>query len=119
MFSSGVWRDDRLTSPFGEPIAKFAGIVGTVREQAFWRGNAGQQGCRPDKVMGLTGRERERERPAHLVGYGVNLGRPSAARSSDRLFEVPPFAPEAERWALTCVESTDVVLTTPLEPLSA
>ena len=37
--------------------------------------------------------------------------------SSDSLLEVPPFAPEAERWAFMYVESTDVVLTTPLDPL--
>jgi hypothetical protein len=46
----------------------------------------------------------------------MNLGRPSAARSPDRVGELPPFVPLAERCALTDVLSALVVLITPEEP---
>ena len=69
--------------------------------------------------MGLAGRHDEGQGPAKGVGYGMNLSRPSAARSPDGLGEVPPFAPAAERCALTWVESIAVVLTKPLDPLKS
>lgn len=101
MFSCWVWRDDRLTAPFGQPVTEFAGVVGAIRDQPLRRWNERQQGRRAGEIMNLAGRHRKGDGSSRLIGYGVNLGRPSAARSSDGLFEGPPFAPEAERCALT------------------
>ena len=101
MFSRRVWRDDGLATVFGQPISELAGVICTVRDQSLWCRNARQQGRRADEIVNLTWRYRKGERTPDLVGYGVNLGRPSAARSYDGLFEVPPFAPDAERCALT------------------
>ena len=39
------------------------------------------------------------------VGLDVDLGREPAARAAERLTRLPPFAPAAETWARTMVES--------------
>ena len=119
MFSCRIGRDDGLASALGQPVAELAGVIGPIGDQALRRGYAPEQGGHPNQIMGLPGCHGEGQGSAKVVGYGVNFGRPSAARSADGLLEVPPFAPAAERCALTWVESTAVVLTTPLEPLRA
>jgi hypothetical protein len=78
-----------------------------------------EQGCGPGQVMDLPGRHGEGQGPIKGVGYGMNFSRPSAARAPDGLGEAPPFAPAVERCALTWVESTAVVPSTPLDPLKA
>jgi hypothetical protein len=40
-------------------------------------------------------------RPAFFVGERMDFCRPSAARAANGLALLPPFAPAAERWALT------------------
>jgi hypothetical protein len=117
MLAGGIGRNDGLAAALGQPIAQLAGVVGTVGDQLSGCRDALHQRRRADQIMGLSGRDGEGQRPAGVVGYGVNFGRPSAARAADGLLEVPPFAPAAERCALTWVESTAVVLTTPLDPL--
>ena len=119
MLACRIGRDDGLASALGQPVAELSGVIGPIGDQAPWCGYTSEQGGHPDQIMGLPRGHGEGQRPAKLVGYGVNLGRPSAARSADGLLEAPPFAPAAERCALTWVESTAVVLTTPLEPLKA
>jgi len=101
MFSGWVRRNDRLASAVGQPVAEPSGIVGTIRDQPLWDRYTGEQSCRPVQVMRLSCGQRERQRAADGVGQGMNFGRPSAARPADRLLEVPPFAPAAERCALT------------------
>ena len=119
MLACRIGRDDGLASSFAEPVAELAGIIGPVGNQPPGHGDASQYRRRADQVVGLSGRQGEGHGAADVVGQGMNLGRPSAARSSDRVFELPPFAPAADRCALTWVESMAVVLTTPLEPDSA
>ena len=45
----------------------------------------------------LSARQHESNRAAQLVGQGMDLGRPSAARAADCLIELPPLPPDAER----------------------
>ncbi len=117
MFSRRVGWNDGLAAALCQPFAEPASVIGPIGDQPSGRRNERKQRFRPDEVMGLARGGDESNGPPDIVGYGVNFGRPSAARSSDSLLEVPPFAPEAERWAFMYVESTDVVLTTPLDPL--
>ena len=39
------------------------------------------------------------------IGLQVDLGRETATRAAQRLIVLPPFAPAAETWARTTVES--------------
>jgi hypothetical protein len=119
MLAGRIGRNDGLAAALSQPIAQLASVVGTVCDQLPGCGDALHQRRRSDQIVGLPGRDGEGQRPTGVVAYGVNFGRPSAARSADGLLEVPPFAPATERCALTWVESTAVVLTTPLDPLRA
>ena len=111
--------DHGLAAAFGKPQPQLSGIVGTVGDQPGRGADALEQRAGTDKIMRLPWREREGARAAQLIGQRVNLGRPSAARSADGVREVPPFAPLAERCALTWVESIAADEITPLEPVRA
>lgn len=119
MLAGWVWWDDRLTSPFGQPVAQPYGVIGPVGEEPFGGWNALEKHGRADQIMRLSRCDRQRDGAAQRIGYGMNFSRPSAARSTDCVFEVPPFAPAAERCALMWVESTAVVDTTTLLPVRA
>jgi hypothetical protein len=47
----------------------------------------------------------EGERQTRKIDLEVDLGREAAARAPERLAVLPPFAPAAETWARTTVES--------------
>ncbi len=111
--------NDGLAATRGEPIAQLAGIVGPIGDQPSGQRGAPQECSSADQVVGVARRDRKGDGAAVLVCYRVNLGRPSAARASDGMGEGPPFAPAAERCALTWVESIAADETTPLDPLSA
>lgn len=101
MFSRRIGRDDCFASALGQPVPKFSGVIGAICDQALRRGYPSEQGRHASQIMDLPWGQGEGQGPAKGIGYGVNLGRPSAARPADRLLEVPPFAPAAERCALT------------------
>lgn len=117
MLARRIGRDDRFTAPFSQPVAKHLGIVGPVGNQAFWHRRLFQQLGSARQVVGLSRGQGKRKGPAFFIRQGMNFSRPSAPRSADGLCKVPPFAPDAERWALMWVESTAVVETMPLDPL--
>lgn len=119
MLACWIGRDDGFAFSLGQPVPQFAGVIGAIGDEPLWDGYPPEQWRYPDQIVGLSGRHGEGQGAAKTIGYGMNFGRPSAARSTDGLFEVPPFAPAAERCALTWVESTAVVLITPLDPLRA
>src|SRR4029077_19768423 len=56
-------------------------------------------------ITGFTASEMEGNWQAPEVGLQVNLGRETATRAAKRLIMLPPFAPAAETWARTTVES--------------
>lgn len=101
MLSGWVWRDDGLAATLAKPVAQPSGVVGPVSDQLLWRGHFPEQRRHAVQVVGVTGSECEGDGAASGVGQGMNFGRPSAARSSDGIGVVPPFAPAAERCALT------------------
>ena len=119
VFSGWVWRNDRFTSAFREPISQLICIISPVSQQPPWCGDPLKEQGGANQIMGLPRCNRQSEGTAPFVGYGMNFSRPSAARSSDGLLEIPPFAPAAERWALMWVESSAVVDTTTLLPVRA
>ena len=119
MLARRIGRNDGLGTAFRQPIAQTVGVVGSIRDQPSGRRNRWQQIPCGGKIVAITGGDQERERTAAVFSQRVDFGGAPAARATDRLLEVPPFAPAAERWALTCVESIDIVPTRPVEPVSA
>lgn len=70
-------------------------------------------------MVAVAGRDQEGDRAAANHGERVDFCDAPAARAADRLLAVPPFASAAERWALICVESIDIVPIRPVEPVKA
>ena len=102
-----------------QPIPQAVGVIGSVSQQASRRWNGRQQIACGRQVVTVARRDQEGDGPAAIFGQRVDFAGAAAARAPDRLFEVPPFAPAAERWALTWVESIDIVPIRPVEPVSA
>ena len=121
MLAGWLWRDDDLAAAFGEPVAQGPGIVGAVGDELARGAGDGEQVARSVQVAGVAGGEDEGERAAELVGQRVNLGGTSTARTPDRMSAGPPFAPAAERCALTCMLSSEAITppVTPFEPVRA
>ena len=113
--------DDDPAAALGEPVAQGARIVGTVGDELAWGSGDGEQIARSGQIAAVAGREDEGEWAAELVGQRVNLGGTSTARPPDRMSAGPPFAPAAERCALTCMLSSEAITPpmTPLLPVSA
>jgi hypothetical protein len=56
-------------------------------------------------ITGFAAGQMKRERQAVEIDFEVDLRRETAARAAERLLGLPPFAPAAETWARTTVES--------------
>ena len=55
--------------------------------------------------MRFTAGQQDGEKASFSICECMNLRVAPATRTADRLLLLPPFPPEAERWALTWVES--------------
>lgn len=119
MLASWIGRDDGLDAALCQPIAQAVGVVGSIGQQPARRRNDWQQVACGRQIVANARRNQESNGAALIFGQCVDFGGATAARATDRLFEVPPFAPAAERWALMCVESIDIVPIRPVEPVSA
>ena len=101
MLARWVGWDDRLDAALDQPVAQLSGVVGPIGEQTLGRRGAAQQLGGADQVVGVAGGDDQRPGAALVVGQGVDLGGATAAGSADGIGEGPPFAPAAERCALT------------------
>ena len=119
MLAGWVRWDHGLDATLCQPVPKTVGIIGAVgQEPPRWRDLRQKITC-GRQVVTVAGRDQEGDGPAAILSQRVDFSGAAAARASDRLFEVPPFAPAAERWALMWVESIDIVPIRPVEPVSA
>jgi hypothetical protein len=83
------------------------GVIALVTQCCAGRhvGTDVQQQLEVPAVAGLAFGQVEPNRMAVKVGLEVDLGREAATRAAQRLTVLPPFAPAAETWARTMVES--------------
>jgi hypothetical protein len=114
-----IGRDDGFDAVPCQPVAQAVGVIGSISKQTARRCDGWQKFACGGEVMTVAGCDQEGERAAAILGQRVDFGGAAAARAADRLLEVPPFAPAAERWALMWVESIDIVPTRPVEPVKA
>lgn len=121
VLASRIRRDDGLAALSAQPIAQRTGVIGPVGEQATGCAGDGEQVPGTGEIVGVAGCQRERERSALAVGQRVNFGGTTTARAPDRIAIGPPFAPPAERCALTCMLSIEAMTPpiTPVDPASA
>jgi hypothetical protein len=101
-----IW-NDWTNAPLARGFAVGFGVVSLVgqRRPGFDIGADVEQGFELRAVTGLAAGEMELERIAFEVGLEVDFRRESAARATERMTVLPPFAPAAETWARTTVLS--------------
>ena len=83
------------------------GVIPSISDEPSDGPSGIDQGSGQTDVVGVATAEQQDAGAASIVGQPMQLGGSSAARAAYCLEEVPPFAPAAERCALTCVASTD------------
>jgi hypothetical protein len=86
------------------------GVVAAVGNQTAEGADGADQIGGNGDVVDVACRKQKDPGSSLGVGQAVELRRAPAARAANGLREVPPFAPAAERWALTCVLSMATVL---------
>jgi hypothetical protein len=72
-------------------------VVALVAIEDVGRGHLVEQCVGGDAVRHLAAGQEERNRTAEMVGEGVDFRGPPAARTTDRLSDLPPFPPAALR----------------------
>ena len=101
-----MW-DDRTYSASAGTVAIGFGVVSLVRDGRARRdvGSEIEQDFEVATVAGFAAGQMEGERQAAEIDFEVDFGREAATRTAERLIVLPPFAPAAETWARTTVES--------------
>ena len=101
-------RDGGAHAAAARRLAVGLGVVSLVAEHRPGRdvGADVEQDREVAAVAGLPAGEMEGQRQAVEVGLQVDFGGKPAARATESLPVLPPFAPAAETWARTIVEST-------------
>lgn len=101
-------RNDRADAAAARRGAVGLGVVSLVAEHGAWRDLRAEieQRFEMPAVAGLAAGQVEGERQAVEIEFQVDFGGEAAARQAERLAVLPPFAPAAETWARTMVEST-------------
>jgi hypothetical protein len=61
-------RDDCRDPPLGEPVSKVLGIISLVCDQAFGRFDGSDDGLGHGNVSDVSGRQREGNRSAAMIG---------------------------------------------------
>ena len=100
--------DDRADAAAARRLAVGLGIVALVAEHRPGRDVRAdvEQECEIAAVAGLAAGQMEGQRQTVEIGFQMDFGGKSAARAAEGLALLPPFAPAAETWARTTVEST-------------
>lgn len=101
MLAGRVWRNDRFTAALDEPVPQLAGVISAVSQKLARRGSQLEQSGGSHQVVRVARRQGQRPGSAQIIGQCVDFRRPAAAGGSDSVVEGPPFAPPAERCALT------------------
>lgn len=95
--SGGLGRDVGCGPLALDFVAHRVGVIALVAVQDLGRDDPVEQDLGSDTVGHLAAGQQERDRATEAIGQGVDFRGPSAARAADRLAELPPFPPEAQR----------------------
>ena len=107
---AAIW-NDRLGPAFSQFVAQLGAIVGLVAEHPLGGLHSADQSLRDRAIMRFTTGQQDGKESAFSICKCVDLRVAPSARAANGLLLLPPFPPEAERCALTCVESIICVST--------
>ena len=108
MFGAFAVGDDRADAAAARRLSVGLGVVPLVADNgpgADVRADVEQE-RESAAVADLTAGQVEGQRQAVEIALQVDFGGKPAARAPEGLVLLPPFAPAAETWARTIVEST-------------
>lgn len=105
VFAIALVGNDRSGAALVEPLAQIVAVVGAICQHPLGRLGAPDQALGRWTVMSLACAQQDGKKTAFSICDCVDFRVAPAARASNRLRLFPLFAPEAERCALTCVES--------------
>ena len=105
LLTVGLVGNDGFGAAIIEPLAQFGAVVGPVAEKLLGRFVAPDQALCRRTIMGLAACQQDGKKTAFSICDCMDFRVAPAARASNSLVLFPLFAPEAERCALTCVES--------------
>jgi hypothetical protein len=88
-----------------QPQPKFFAVVSFVAEQLLGDPGAADETLGWRTIMRLAAGQKDGKKTAFSICDCMDFRIAPAARAADRLLKLPLFAPDAERCALTCVES--------------
>jgi hypothetical protein len=101
---AAVW-NDRLGSALIQFLAQFGAVVCLVAKHAFRRLYSADQALCDRAVVRFTSGQQDGDEAPFSICECVDLRVAPSARAANSLLLLPPFPPDAERCALTCVES--------------
>lgn len=87
----------RRSPPAFDLASDRVAVVALVAIEDIGRGHLVEQRVGGDAIRHLAAGQQERDRTAEMVGECVDFRGPPAARTTDRLSDLPPFPPEALR----------------------
>src|SRR5947209_10189970 len=109
--------NDRLGSAPLQFLAQFGTVVGLVAEQAFGFFNSADETLGDRTIVRLASGQQDGNETPFSICECMDLRVAPAARAAHSLFVLPPFPPDAERCALTWVDSIILVaVDQPLPP---
>ncbi len=101
MLAGRVRRGHRFATALDEPIPQLSSVIGSIRQELAARRYEFEHCAHADQIVRISRCQNQGPGSAKVVGQGVDFRRSPAARGSDGVVEGPPFAPPAERCALT------------------
>ena len=97
--------NDRVGATVVQPQAQLGAVVGLVADQALRQLASANEPLGNWAVVRLATGQEDGEKAALSICECMDLCVAPASRATNSLLLLPPFPPDAERCALTCVES--------------
>ncbi len=94
-------RDNGLDALPTEEVPQPIGVISLVCDQPFGWFEANEKWHGHGDVGDISRCQRDGDDPATSIGQTMDFRGSSAPRDADRLRVLPPFPPDAERWAFT------------------
>ena len=100
-----IVRYDGRGPALGEELSQAVAVVGGIAGTKAAGGQRSEKRLSDAYVAELAWRHLERDKSAFAINNGVDFGRATATRATNRLRRRPPFPPPADRCALDVVLS--------------
>jgi hypothetical protein len=105
LFAVATVGNDRLGPALMQFGTQLGAVVGFVTEQVFRGLHSADQSFSDWTVVCFASGQQNGDEAPFSICECVDLRVAPASRATNSLFLLPPFPPDAERCALTCVES--------------